>query len=68
MMKKYNKPEIVALALEAVDVIETSGGAKAAAIIGKDADLTSEGVVKSAPAAIQVVEQQITAMSNKWSW
>ena len=66
MMKKYNKPEIVALALEAVDVIETSGGEKAAAIIGKDADLMVDG--KSTVATVQVVEQQITAMSNKWSW
>ena len=64
MMKKYNKPEIVALALEAVDVIETSGGAKAAAVIGQDADMQD----KNAPATIQVIEQQITSMKNTWSW
>ena len=29
-------------------------------------EYSGEGV--KAPAAIQVVEQQITAMSNKWSW
>ena len=64
-MKKYNKPEIVALALEAVDVIETSGGEKAAAVMGQDT--TIEG---GAPAQknIQVIEQQITSMKNTWSW
>lgn len=67
MMKKYNKPEIVALALEMVDVIETSGGEKAAAIIGQDSEFTGENAA-NAPATVQVVKQQIADMSNKWSW
>jgi hypothetical protein len=65
MMKKYNKPEIVALALEAVDVIETSGGEKAAAVMGQDTEITGGAPVKD---NIQVIEQQITAMKNTWSW
>jgi hypothetical protein len=65
MMKKYNKPEIVTLALDVVDVIETSGGAKAAAVIGQDDKIEGGAPVQ---ANIQVIEQQITAMSNKWSW
>ena len=65
MMKRYNKPEIVALALEAVDVIETSGGKKAAEIMAQDSTIAGGA---PAQANIQVIEQQITAMSNKWSW
>lgn len=58
MMKKYNKPEIVTLALEMVDVIETSGEGKAAAVI-QNAEQN---------ATIQTVSQQIEAMDTKWSW
>ena len=57
MMKKYNKPEIVALALESVDVIETSGQFQAEAV------LNDKGVDN-----VQVISGQISTMSNKWSW
>ena len=59
MMKKYNKPEIVTLALDVVDVIETSGedrGASAAVAAGVNANY------------VQKIPGQITAMDNKWSW
>ena len=56
MMKKYNKPEIVALALDAVDVIETS--AKVA-----KAELEAQGV-----ANVVAIENNIESMANKWSW
>jgi hypothetical protein len=58
MMKKYNKPEIVALALETVDVIETSG-----AQLGADA-LAEQGITQN----VTKIEKQITTMNNKWSW
>ena len=62
MMKKYNKPEIVALALETVDVIETSGGtygANAVAAMGGD----------YATYAVQAVEDDINNMATgKWTW
>ena len=57
MMKKYNKPEIVTLALETVDVIETSGQFQAEAV------LNDQGVDN-----VQVISGQISSMNNKWSW
>lgn len=57
MMKKYNKPEIVTLALEAVDVIETSGELQAAAV------LNDKGVNN-----VQTISGQISTMNNRWSW
>ena len=57
MMKKYNKPEIVTLALETVDVIETSGELQANAV------LEDKGVTN-----VQVISGQISTMNNKWSW
>ena len=56
-MKKYNKPEIVTLALEAVDVIETSGELQAAAV------LNDKGVNN-----VQTISGQISTMNNRWSW
>ncbi len=58
MMKKYNKPEIVALALETVDVIETSGDQQALEYLQKNENLT----------ATQKISGQISKMDNKWSW
>lgn len=59
MMKKYNKPEIVTLALDMVDVIETSGATGAAE------KLAAENTgIKS----IEVIEKQVTEMNDKWSW
>lgn len=60
MMKKYNKPEIVTLALETVDVIETSGGPR-----GADAAEVMGGVNAN---NVQVISGQISTMNNKWSW
>ena len=57
MMKKYNKPEIVTLALETVDVIETSGEFLAEAVL-QDKKITN----------VQVISGQISTMNNKWSW
>ena len=61
MMKKYNKPEIVTLALDMVDVIETSGARIAA---GKLVDL-NDGITED---NIKVIEKQVTAMADEWSW
>ncbi len=59
MMKKYNKPEIVTLALDMVDVIETSAETLAAdaltAQLGTDAKITA-------------IEKQVTQMNDNWSW
>ncbi len=56
-MKKYNKPEIVTLALETVDVIETSGQFQAAAVL-EDKKVNN----------VQVISGQISSMNNRWSW
>ncbi len=59
MMKKYNKPEIVTLALDMVDVIETSAenlAADALEAAGVDAD------------NITKIEQQVTQMNDNWTW
>ena len=57
MMKKYNKPEIVALALETVDVIETSGQLDSQALAA------AKGI-----ANVQVIANDINNMDQKWSW
>ena len=59
-MKFYSKPEIEALALEVVDVIETSATVAAGAI--KD---TTGGKVT---AEVQVIKEQIAEMSTDWQW
>lgn len=58
MMKFYVKPEIEALALETVDVIETSAKV-AAGVLESNANVT---------ATVQVVSEQITEMSTEWQW
>lgn len=58
-MKKYNKPQIEALALETVDVIETSGAEAVAATFQEN-----EKVV----AQVKVIEEQIATMSTDWQW
>ena len=60
MMKFYVKPEIEALALEVVDVIETS------AVTAKDM-LVSENAGK-VTAEVQVINEQIAEMSTDWQW
>ena len=57
-MKKYNKPEIVALALETVDVIATS----------VEALLRTETGAFDSAGSIQVVAEDIKAMDTSWSW
>ena len=59
MMKKYNKPEIVTLALDMVDVIETSAEELVANA------LTTE---LGADAKITAIEKQITQMNETWHW
>lgn len=59
-MRKYNKPEIVALALETVDVIETSGARVGAnALAGEQGGFTAN---------TGQIEKQITEMNQTWSW
>lgn len=58
-MKKYNKPEIEALALETVDVIETSGAEGAKAVLEENAAVVAE---------VKVIEEQIALMSTQWQW
>lgn len=60
MMKFYTKPEIEALALETVDVIETS--AQGAANVLKE----NPGV--QADTNVQVIKEQIAEMSTDWQW
>lgn len=58
MMKKYNKPEIVTLALEMVDVIETSG-----ADYGQAANnAVNDGYT------VQSITGDINNMQNRWTW
>ena len=61
MMKKYNTPEIVALALETVDVIATSGSEAGAKAL--QAELGA-GVA----ANTTQLEERFSEMNNKWSW
>ena len=60
MMKKYNKPEIVTLALDMVDVIETSGATGVAAdAVAVNPELAGK---------VTIIEKQVTAMNDTWSW
>lgn len=59
MMKFYTKPEIEALALETVDVIETSGALGAQEVLASDAKVTTE---------VEVINEQIAEMSTDWQW
>ncbi len=67
-MKFYTKPEIEALALETVDVIETSSSldsnAAAAAAVGVLG--ATEGVTLNAQ--VQVINTQVAEMSTNWQW
>jgi len=58
MMKKYNKPEIETLALETVDVIETSGTKAAIDALGQQTTIAS----------VQTIQEEISSMQNTWSW
>ena len=59
MMKKYNKPEIVTLALEMVDVIETSGADYGKAVN----DAAGAGGY-----SVQSITDDINNMTNPWQW
>ena len=59
MMKKYNKPEIVALALETVDVIATSVTSATVSGMLQDAGVT---------ATVQSVSSDIDNLKTNWSW
>ncbi len=63
MMKKYNKPEIVTLALDMVDVIETSGGGVAK--VALETALAEKGLQAK---NITVIQNQVTTMNDTWSW
>lgn len=60
MMKKYNRPEIEALALETIDVIATSGNVAAeealATELGGGSDKT------------QSIETQFDDFTTTWTW
>ena len=58
-MKKYNTPEIVTLALDVVDVIETSAPADVAAAYAQ---------VNFQQASVQTIAQSIDEMQSTWSW
>ena len=59
MMKKYNTPEIVTLALDMVDVIETSAPQEVAAKYAQ---------VNFQHASVQTIAESIDEMDNQWSW
>lgn len=59
-MKFYVKPEIEALALETVDVIETSADPAAKALVDNSAGKVT--------AEVQVIKEQIAEMSTDWQW
>ena len=58
-MKFYSKPEIEALALETVDVIETSGTVGAQEALQNNAKVNTE---------VAVINEQIAEMSTDWQW
>ena len=59
MMKKYNTPEIVTLALDVVDVIETSAPQEVAAKYAQ---------VNFQQASVQTITESIEEMRDQWSW
>ena len=59
MMKQYNTPEIVALTLDVVDVIETSAPQDVAAKYAQ---------VNFSQASVQTIAESIDEMQSNWSW
>ena len=59
MMKQYNTPEVVALTLDTVDVIETSAPQDVAA---KYAQANFQY------ASVQTIAESIEEMQDTWSW
>lgn len=62
MMKKYNKPEIVTLALDVVDVIETSG------LTAQEIAANQLNTALGGDAKVKAIETQVTQMADTWSW
>ena len=62
-MKKYNTPEIVALALETVDVITNSGAVAATNALAQEL-----GGVPVADLNVTQIEERFSQMSGQWSW
>ncbi len=62
MMRKYNKPEIVALALDMVDVIETS----AQVLYSAAQELANTYQVSAEK--IHSIPTQVTKMNEYWQW
>ena len=60
MMKKYNRPEIEALALETIDVIATSGNVAAEEALS--------GAVDGDANKTASIEEQVSTFDNTWSW
>ena len=58
-MRKYNTPEIVTLALDIVDVIETSAPQEVAAKYAQ---------VNFQQASVQTIAESIDEMQSNWSW
>ena len=58
-MKKYNTPEIVTLALDVVDVIETSAAQDVATMYAK---------INFQQASVQTIAESIDEMQDSWSW
>ena len=59
MMKKYNTPEILALTLDVVDVIETSAAQDVATMYAK---------INFQQASVQTIAESIDNMQDTWSW
>lgn len=59
MMKKYNTPEIVTLALDVVDVIETSAPQNVAEMYAR---------INFQNASVQTIAESIDEMNSSWSW
>ena len=59
MRKKYNTPEIVTLALDVVDVIETSAPQDVATMYAK---------INFQQASVQTIAESIDEMQDSWSW
>ena len=60
-MKKYNKPEIVTLALDAVDVIETSA-------VEVNSMLDAKGYGAAEVKYTATITENVSQMNDNWNW
>ncbi len=58
-MKKYSTPEILTLALDVVDVIETSAAQDVATMYAQ---------INFQQASVQTITESIDDMQDTWSW